>query len=261
MNADLRKKTALVTGGAGGIGRAVSRRLAEAGANVIILCRDEAKARETQKLIAADGGTASYRLVDLEDAAAREEGIDGILRECGAVDILINNAGISGFMGPVTETPQRELVRVMEVNAAAPFHLAAGFLPGMQERGFGRIVNISSVAPRVNPPFSTSYNMSKAALNSFTASLSREVAASGVTVNALAPGLVLTDRILKNRLPGLAAEKGISEEELKAGMMARSDTKRLTTEEELAETVLFLCSAAARNISGEVIELSGGYQG
>ncbi len=261
LNIDLTGKTALVTGGAGGIGRAISRTLAAAGAKVVIVCRDSSKAEETISLIEKDGGRAVYFLMDLADEKSRDEKLDEILAAEGGISLLVNNAGISGFMGPVTGTPLDELRSVLEVNLSAPFHLAQKILPGMQDRGFGRIINISSVAPRVNPPFSVTYNMSKAGLNSFTSSLSREVAADGVTVNAIAPGLVLTDRIKNKRIPGLAAEKGLSEEQILQGMTSKSDTKELTSEEELAQTVLFLCSSGAKNITGEIIEVSGGYQG
>lgn len=261
MDNTLKGKTALVTGGAGGIGREISRTLAAAGARVIILCRDAAKAEETLALIKNENGSAAYHLIDLSDAADREAGLKKILQDSDGVDILVNNAGISGFMGPVADTPLEELDSVLEVNLNAPFHLAQMLIPGMTGKGFGRIINISSVAPRVNPAWTTTYNMSKAALNTFTASLSREIASSGITVNGVAPGLVLTERIQKKRVPGLAAERGISEEEVLNGMKSKSDTRRLTTERELAETVLFLCSDAARNISGETIEMSGGYQG
>jgi len=260
MSDILQGRTVLVTGGAGGIGRAISRCLAAAGARVLVICRDEAKARDTMELIDADGGEARYILTDLADEDARNRTLEQLLSE-EKIDILVNNAGISGFMGPVSETPLEELSRVLDVNLSAPFHLSQRLLPPMEERGYGRIINISSVAPRVNPAFSVTYNMSKAGLDSFTRSLSREVAARGITVNGVAPGLVLTDRIRDKRLPGLAAETGRTEEELLESMKSRSDTNSLTTEEELARTVLFLCSPPARNISGEIIEVSGGYRG
>lgn len=261
MNFDLSGRTALITGGAGGIGRAISRTLAEAGARVIIVCRDSIKAEETKALIEKKNAQAEYYILNLADEQDREDGLNRILKEHGRIDILVNNAGISGHMGPVAGTPLKELQSVLDVNLAAPFHLAQKVIPSMQKQGFGRIINISSVAPRVNPAYSVTYNMSKAGLNSFTASLSREVAAHGITVNALAPGLVMTDRIKTKRLPGLAAESGKAEEEILNGMKSKSDTRELTTEVELAETVLFLCSGSAKNISGEVIEISGGYQG
>ncbi len=261
MDRILNGKTALVTGGAGGIGREISRTLASAGARVIILCRDSVKAEETLKMIQEEGGSAAYHLINLSDAAERDAGLKKVLADNGSVDILVNNAGISGFMGPVADTPLEELNAVFEVNLNAPFHLAKLVIPGMTEKGFGRIINISSVASRVTPAWTTTYNMSKAALDAFTASLSREIASRGITVNSVAPGLVLTERILTKRVPGLAAERGISEEDVLNGMKSKSDTRRLTTETELAGTILFLCSPAAGNISGEVIEMSGGYQG
>ena len=261
MDKILENRTALVTGGAGGIGREISRTLAAAGAQVVIICRDSVKAEETLKLIKEEGGSAFYYLVNLSEPADREEGLNRIISDCGTIDILVNNAGISGFMGPVAETPLEELNSLMEVNMNAPFHLAQKVIPGMTEKGFGRIINISSVASRVTPAWTTTYNMSKAALDAFTSSLSREIASGGITVNGVAPGLVLTDRILTKRVPGLAAERGVSEEDILNGMKSKSDTKQLTTGEELAGTVLFLCSDAARNISGETIEMSGGYQG
>ncbi|MDC7231898.1 MAG: SDR family NAD(P)-dependent oxidoreductase [Spirochaetales bacterium] len=261
MNMKLDGKTALVTGGAGGIGRAVTLTLAAAGARVIVVCRDVEKAEETLTLAEKLDGQVEYTLMDLADEQNREEVMNGILAGAGTIDILVNNAGISGYMGPVSETPLDEVKSVLEVNLNAPFHLAQKVIPSMTKKGFGRIINISSVAPRVNPAFTVSYNMSKAGLNSFTTSLSREVGAKGITVNALAPGLVMTERIRTKRIPGLAAERGLTEDEILNGMKSKSDTKELTTEKELAETVLFLCSSSAKNISGEIIELSGGYQG
>ena len=166
---------------------------------------------------------------------------------------------MTSFMGPVTETPPEEMEKVLNINLMGPFILSKLILPGMIEKSWGRIINISSIAPRVNPPHSATYNISKAGLNSLTTSLSREVGASGISVNALAPGLVLTDRIKNSRIPGLAAASGKTEEEILESMTSRSDTKRLSTEDELAQTVLFLCSRAARNISGEIIEISGGF--
>lgn len=252
-------KTALVTGGAGGIGRAISLHLAAAGARVLILCRDTRKAETTLENIAENGGEAYCHIADLEDLEGIPDVMNALSADHPPVDILVNNAAISGFMGPVADTPPEELDKILRVNLMAPFHLARLVLPGMTAQHYGRIINISSVAPRINPPNSATYNISKAGLNALTVSLSREAAVSGVTVNALAPGLVLTDRIKNARLPGLASETGQTPDQLLAAMTARTDTRRLTTEDEVAKTVLFLCGPAARNITGEIIEMSGGY--
>ena len=259
MSGSLKGRTALVTGGAGGIGLSVSLMLAGEGAYVLIFGRDENKGRRALDQIKDIGGTGDFIAVDLQDQNSVDNAVQNFLKGKKYIDILVNNAGISGFMGSVVDTPLDELKDILRVNLEAPFQLSALLLPGMIENGFGRIVNISSVAARVNPPNSVSYNISKAGLNSFTKSLSREVASHGITVNALAPGLVLTERIKTKRLPGLARETGKTSDELLKGMTAKTDTQKLTTEEELAQAVLFLCSSGAGNISGEVIEMSGGY--
>ena len=259
MSGNLEGKTALVTGGAGGIGLAISLLLAEEGASVLIFGRDEGKGNVALSRLREFGGKGFFRSVDLMDTESVDSAVRDFIGSTGSIDILVNNAGVSGFMGPVTGTPLEELTAVLRVNLEAPFQLAKLVLPEMTAKGYGRIVNISSVAARVNPPNSVTYNISKAGLNSLTASLSREVASRGITVNALAPGLVLTDRIRNSRLPGLARETGKTPDELLAGMTAKTDTRRLTTEEELAQAVLFLCSPGAGNISGEIIEMSGGY--
>lgn len=255
----LNGKTALVTGGAGGIGNAISRHLASYGVHVIMLGKNKTKGQQAVEYIKKSGGNASFISVDLEDRKALQQAAAKLLKKKEIIDILINNAGISGFMGPVIETPTEKLDSVLRVNQEAPFILSKILLPGMIKQGFGRIINISSVAARVNPANSATYNMSKAALNSFTRSLSREVASKGITVNALAPGLVLTERIKTQRLPGLAKATGKTPEQILKSMTLRSDTGRLTTETEIAQSVLFLCSPAAANISGEIIEMSGGY--
>lgn len=129
----------------------------------------------------------------------------------------------------------------------------------MIEKGYGRIINFSSVAPRVTPPNSATYNMSKAAVNALTKTLSREVASYGITVNAVSPGMVMTERILKSRIPGMAKESGISPEEYLLKLTEDTDTRRLTKEEDVAELVMFLASKAFQNITGEIVNIAGGY--
>jgi NAD(P)-dependent dehydrogenase (short-subunit alcohol dehydrogenase family) len=251
--------SALITGGAGGIGKTLSLHLSDAGARVIIWGRDRNKAEETLKEIEKLGGVGRIVIADLQNRSETADAVRKILEDEEQIDILVNNAGISGFMGAVIETPLEEIDNILQTNLIGPFQLSQLLLPGMIKKGFGRIINISSVAPRINPPNSVTYNISKAGLNSLTKSLSREVAAAGITVNAVAPGLVMTDRIKNSRIPGLARETGKDPDEILQGMVSRADTKRLTTESELAQAVLYLCSEGARNITGEVLEMSGGY--
>ena len=129
----------------------------------------------------------------------------------------------------------------------------------MIENKFGRIVNISSVAYRKNTANTASYNVSKAGLNAFTKTLSKEVGSFGITVNVVAPGLVLTDRIKNDRLPNLAKKQGKSIEEIEKVLLADTDTKCFSTESDVADATLFLASNMAKNITGEIINVSGGF--
>lgn len=252
-------KVAIVTGGAGGIGKAISIRLAKAGATVIIFGRNVEKGNSTLEKISAEGGTADFYRTDLMNAEEIQQSMKQVLVKYEKIDILVNNAGVSGFMGPVVDTPIQEVENVLKVNLTSIFHLSQLVLPKMIENGYGRIVNISSVAPRRTPANSATYNMSKAGVDALTKTLSREVAAYGITVNAVAPGLVMTERIIKSRLPNIAEKTGVSPEVMLQKFKDDSDTRRLTREEDVAELVMFLASKASQNITGEVVNVAGGY--
>ncbi len=258
-NKPMQDKIAVVTGGASGIGRAISFKLANAGARIVIFGRNEERGRRTVEAIANNGGEAVFCRTDLISDKDIEQSVQAMLDKYGRVDILVNNAAISGFMGAVVDTPMEEVEDVLKINLISTFHLSKLFLPRMIENGFGRIINISSVAPRVTPANSATYNMSKAGMNALTRTLSREVAAYGVTVNAIAPGLVLTDRIKQSRLPGMAEKIGETPEAILEKLTAESDTKRLTKEEDVAELVMFLASKSSQNITGEIVNVAGGF--
>ncbi len=257
-NKPMQGEIAIVTGGAGGIGKAISIKLANAGVNVIIFARNEEKGKNTVDFITNKGGKAEFYQTDLSKDEEIEQSVKQVMDKYGRVDILVNNAAVSGYMGPVIETPIEEVENVLKVNLIGIFHLSKLVLPKMVENGFGRIINISSVAYRKSPPNSATYNMSKAGLNILTRTLSKEVAVKGITVNAVAPGLVLTERILKDRLPGMAEKRGITPEEMKEELTADTDTGKLTKEEDVAELVMFLASNVSGNITGEIINVSGG---
>ncbi len=255
----MQDKIAIVTGGASGIGKAISTRLSKAAATVIIFGRNVERGNRTVAEIAEDGGKAEFYRTDLISGKDIEKSMSQVLTKYDNVDILVNNAGISGFMGPVVDTPMQEVEDVLKVNLTSIFHLSKLVLPKMIEKRYGRIINISSVAPRVTPPNSATYNMSKAAVNALTKTLSREVASYGITVNAIAPGMVMTERILKSRIPGMAKESGISPEEYLQKLTEGTDTHRLTREEDVAELVMFLASKASQNITGEIVNVAGGF--
>lgn len=258
-NKPMQGKVALVTGGAGGIGRAISFRLANAGVTVLIFGRNREKGDQTVDDIAKKEGDAEFYRTDLINRKQIEQSFKQVMDKYGHVDILVNNAAISGFMGGVKDTPMQEVEDVLKVNLISIFHLSKLVLPRMIENRFGRIINISSVAPRVSPANSATYNMSKAGVNALTRTLSREVAAHGITVNAIAPGLVLTERIISSRLPGMAEKSGLTPEELLQRLTESADTRQLTREEDIAELVMFLASRASQNITGEIVNIAGGF--
>lgn len=258
-NKTMQNRIAIVTGGAGGIGRAISVKLANAGTRIIIFGRNEERGKRTVESIVSEGGDAYFFRTDLISGKNIEQSVQHVLEEYGRIDILINNAAISGFMGPVIDTPMEDVEDVLKINLISTFHLSKLLIPKMIENGFGRIINISSVAPRVTPAHSATYNMSKAGLNALTRTLSREVASFGITVNAIAPGLVLTDRIKQSRLPGMAKQIGTTPEEVLEKLAADTDTKKLTKEEDVAELVMFLASKASGNITGEIVNIAGGF--
>lgn len=255
----MKGKTAIVTGGAGGIGKAISIKLAQSGVNVVIFGRDIEKGKNTVETIKHSGGKASFFHTDLAVDKEIESSLEQVLSDFGHVDILVNNAAVSGYMGAVVETPIEEVEKVLKVNLISIFHLCKLVLPKMIENGFGRIINISSVAYRKSPPNSATYNISKGGLNILTTTLSKEVASHGITVNAVAPGLVLTERIIKSRIPGMARKRGLSQEAMMKELTVGTDTGRLTKEEDVAELVRFLASDISGNITGEIINIAGGF--
>lgn len=240
-------KTALVTGAASGIGWAISQRLARDGYQVLMADRAES-VQQAAASLAAEGAAAAEGLVaDVSSAA----GIDALRSQLGRrrVDVLVNNAGISrgraGF--DVTATTPEEWERVIAVNLTAPFLLSQVVVPGMRERGWGRIVNIASRAGRTGVlTGGLPYAASKAGLIGMTRALALQCAAQGITANSIAPGWVETP--LTGRTPPAAAAKAL--QAIPLGRVAQPD--------EIAGIVAFLCSADAAYITGAVIDANGG---
>ena len=240
-------KTALVTGAASGIGWAISQRLARDGYQVLMADRAES-VQQAAASLAAEGAAAAEGLVaDVSSAA----GIDALRSKLGRrrVDVLVNNAGISrgraGF--DVTATTPEEWERVIAVNLTAPFLLSQVVVPGMRERGWGRIVNIASRAGRTGVlTGGLPYAASKAGLIGMTRALALQCAAQGITANSIAPGWVETP--LTGRTPPAAAAKAL--QAIPLGRVAQPD--------EIAGIVAFLCSADAAYITGAVIDANGG---
>lgn len=240
---DLQGQVALVTGAATGIGEAVARRLTEAGATVWIADIDKAAAAGAA---AGIGGGAQSLLLDVSDPAAVTQAVHAIVEKSRALDIVVNNAGLAGKAAPIWEQSDADWRKVMAVNIDGPFYLCRAVLPHMRSRGYGRIVNIASVAGKEGNPNMVAYSASKAALIGLTKSIAKEVASEGICINAVSPAVVHT-RILDQLTPAQVDY-----------MVQRIPMKRTGRPEEIAAVVHFLASRDCSFVTGQCYDVSGG---
>jgi 3-hydroxybutyrate dehydrogenase len=245
-SADLVGRTAVVTGGASGIGRACARRLAAAGAQVLVVDISGDAAKEVAGEI---GG--GFQVTDLSDPDA----VDALDL---SADILVNNAGLQ-YVAPVHEFPPAEFARIMRVMVEAPFRLARQVLPGMYERGWGRVVNVSSVHGLVASPFKVAYVTAKHAIEGLSKVIALEGAEHGVTSNCVNPGYVRTP-LVENQIEAQADAHGLTTAEVvERVMLEPAAIKRLIEPEEVADLVAYLCSAQASFMTGASVPIDGGW--
>ena len=241
----LKGQTALVTGAARGIGKAIASCLAREQASVGLVDLQDPlpAARELQ----TRGWDALPLQADITDPEAVERAVDEMMRRYGKIDILVNNAGII-LRQPLLELSYEDWKKVMNVNINGTFLCSKAVVPHMIERSYGRIVNITSIAGKMGDiTASPAYGTSKGAINAFTKSLARQVASYGITVNAIAPHAIETD---------MSAEWS---DEKRRTIVEAIPLKRMGRPEEVAEAVLYLSSEAASFITGEILDINGGY--
>jgi 2-dehydro-3-deoxy-L-rhamnonate dehydrogenase (NAD+) len=240
---DLKGRVAVVTGGAQGIGYAVAERFIASGAKAVLWDIDEpllAKAK------AALGDAASTARVELTDAAAVTAATQAVLKAYGRIDILVNNAGITGGNAPTWELAPDMWRRTIDVNLVAPYLTCHAIVPAMVKAGYGRIVNVASVAGKEGNPNASHYSASKAGLIALTKSLAKELATKGVIVNAVSPAAARTaifDQMTQQHIDY---------------MLAKIPMGRFVEPKEIAAAIAWLASEDCSFTTGSVLDLSGG---
>jgi NAD(P)-dependent dehydrogenase (short-subunit alcohol dehydrogenase family) len=242
---DLRQRVAVITGAARGIGYAAARRALQSGAVVSLWDVDGEKAESARQELSSLGSVSAER-VELTDQASVEAAAARTVAAHGRIDILVNNAGIAGGNGLTWELDPDLWRRVIEVNLVGCFLACRAVIPHMLAGGYGRIVNVASIAGKEGNPNSSHYSASKAGLIGFTKSLAKEVGSRGITVNAIAPGFI--DTRMTAGLP----------DGTKATILERTPLNRFGTPEDVAGAVAFLIGPDATFITGHTLTVDGG---
>ena len=240
---DLNGRTAVVTGGAQGFGRAISERFVASGAKVAIWDHDQALAEKTAKEI---GNAVSPFKVDVTDIGAVEKTRDATVTAFGKIDILVNNAGIAGVNKTVWETDFEEWRKVLRINLDGPFICCKAIVPQMLKQKYGRIVNIASIAGKEGNPNAAHYSASKAGLIALTKSLGKELATHHILVNAVTPAAAKTaifDQMTQQHIDF---------------MLSKIPMGRFGEPEDIATAVAFLSSPEAKYITGQTLTVDGG---
>ncbi len=257
---DLRGKTAIVTGSTSGIGLGIAHSLARAGANVVI--NGFGKADEIEKERANLASTykikCTYSPADMSKGQQVVDMVTTAEKEFGSVDVLVNNAGIQTVQ-PIDEFPIERWEAITAINMSSNFYAIRTVLPGMKKRKWGRIINVASAHGLVASPYKGAYVTAKHGVLGLTKTVALETAETGITCNAICPGFVRTP-LVEGQIDEQAKAFNMPRDRvIKEVILASQPTKRFIEVEEIAETALFLCSEAAKSITGVPITVDGGW--
>lgn len=245
-------RVAFVTGGAQGIGEGISRRLGADGFRVAIADLNMDAAKKTADEINAAGGTAIAVPVDVTDTESVKKAVEQVTTELGPIDVAVNNAGWDDFM-KFLDTTEEFWNKILDINFKGALRVNHTVVPGMIERGFGRVINIGSDAGRVGSSLEAVYSGAKGGIIAFTKTLAREVATKGVTVNTVCPGPTDTPALRK-----FADESGQDADKVLGGMTRAVPMKRLAQPEDIAAAVSFFACDDTGYITGQTLSVSGG---
>jgi 3-hydroxybutyrate dehydrogenase len=252
----LKGKTALVTGSTSGIGLGIAKSLAAHGARVVLNGFGDVDAAKAE--FRSLGVEVGYHGADMSQPGQIADMMAYAAREMGGVDILVNNAGIQ-HVAPVEDFPPEKWDAIIAINLTSAFHTTRLAIPAMRQRNWGRVLNVASTHGLVASAQKSAYVASKHGIIGFTKAVALETATSGVTVNAICPGWVLTPLVQK-QVDARAAADGVDDAEAKRRLLAeKQPSLQFTTPEQLGGLAVFLCSPAADNIRGVAYNVDGGW--
>ena len=256
----LKDRVAIVTGSTSGIGLALAREFAANGAHVVINGLGDAAAIEAERAaIEKDFGvTCRYSPANMMNGDEVTAMVTDAERDFGHVDILVNNAGIQ-FVSPIESFPAEKWEAIIRINLLAAFYATKAVIPGMKKRQWGRIINTASAHALVASPFKSAYVAAKHGIAGLTKTVALEVAADKITCNAICPGYVWTPLVEKQIPDTMAARNMTKQQVINDVLLHAQPTKEFVTVDEVAKIALFLCSDAARSMTGVMLPVDGGW--